>query len=130
MNFKIAVEIPNQKSITIELDKKKSPHTVELLQHCLPFKVGIHVWGEEIYTDPTPISIQEENSMSTLQINDVAYWPPGKAICLFFGRTPIGKKDEIKPYSPVNVIGKILSPNKTILSKIKEGTQVTFRGQK
>ncbi|MGB9124610.1 MAG: cyclophilin-like family protein [Nitrosotalea sp.] len=35
--------------------------------------------------------------------------PPGQAICLFFGPTPIGNKGEIKPYSPVNVIGKIIS---------------------
>jgi len=30
---------------------------------------------------------------------DVAYWPTGKAICLFYGPTPIGNKNEIKPYS-------------------------------
>ena len=27
-----------------------------------------------------------------VDLNDVAYWPSGKAICLFFGPTPIGKK--------------------------------------
>ena len=57
----------------------------------------------------------------------MAYWPTGKAICLFYGPTPIGKRGEIKPYSPVNVIGKIVNPDKSILSKIKDGTIVSFK---
>jgi len=61
-----------------------------------------------------------------VNLNDVAYWPSGKAICLFFGPTPIGKKGEIKPYSPVNVIGKIINPDKNILSKMNEGTKIIF----
>ena len=44
----------------------------------------------------------------------------------FFGPTPIGEKGEIKPYSPVNIIGKITNPDKTILSKINEGMKITF----
>lgn len=58
---------------------------------------------------------------------DVAYWPRGKAICLFFGPTPIGAKDEIKPYSPVNVIGKITDTDKNFLKDIKDAMKVTFR---
>jgi len=85
------------------------------------------LWGEEIYTDETPIKIEEENSRPLVDLMDVAYWPTGKAICLFFGPTPIGKKGEIKPYSPVNVIGKIKNSDKSILKKIKNGMKVTFR---
>jgi hypothetical protein len=40
--------------------------------------------------------------------------------------TPIGTKDEIKPYSPVNVIGKILNADKKILSKLEDGARATF----
>jgi hypothetical protein len=46
---------------------------------------------------------------------------------LFYGPTPIGKKDEIKPYSPVNIIGKITNPKKNILSILRDGVTVTFR---
>ena len=65
-----------------------------------------------------------------VELNDVAYWPTGKAICLFFGPTPIGKKGEIKPYSPVNVIGKILNPDKSVLKKITNGLEGTFKLKK
>ena len=55
----------------------------------------------------------------------MAYWPTGKAICLFYGPTPIGEPGEITPASPVNIIGKILSPNKDVLEKA-EGEGATF----
>jgi len=90
----------------------------------------VNLWGEEIYTDESPVNEKEENAKTLVELNDVAYWPTGKAICLFFGPTPIGKKGEIKPYSPVNVIGKILKPDKSILKKISNATEVTFQLKK
>ena len=50
----------------------------------------------------------------------------GKAICLFYGPTPIGKPGEITPASPVNVIGKIVSPDKNILDNLNGGASATF----
>jgi len=127
MKHKILVEIPKLEAIILELNDENSPKTVKNFVEKLPFTTGINLWGDEIYTNETPIDVSEENAKPLVELNDVAYWPTGKAICLFFGPTPIGNKNEIKPYSPVNVIGKIIDPDKTILSKIKNGTNVTFR---
>ncbi len=88
--------------------------------------VGINVWGEELYTNKTPISVGPENSRSLVDRMDVAYWPSGNAICLFFGPTPIGEKGEIKPCSPVNVIGKIRETEKDFIKNIREGIVATF----
>ncbi|KAG2473499.1 MAG: hypothetical protein NPMRTH4_1290008 [Nitrosopumilales archaeon] len=90
----------------------------------------MNLWGDEIYTNESPIIENEENAKPVVELNDVAYWPTGKAICLFFGPTPIGKKGEIKPYSPVNVIGKILNPDKSVLKKITNGIEGTFKLKK
>lgn len=127
MKYKIQADIPKLQNIDIELNDDKSPKTVKSFVDKLPFSVGINLWGEEIYTDKTPVNVTEENAQPLVELNDVAYWPIGQAICLFFGPTPIGKKGEIKPYSPVNVIGRIQNPDKSILSKIKEGTKITFQ---
>ncbi len=127
MKYKILVEIPKLETIILELNDENSPKTVKNFVEKLPFSTGINLWGEEIYTNETLIDVSEENAKTLVELNDVAYWPTGKAICLFFGPTPIGNKNEIKPYSPVNVIGKMIDPDKTILSKIKNGTNVTFR---
>jgi len=127
MKFKVSIEIPKLENIQLELDDSNSPKTVNAFRDSLPFTVGINLWGEEIYTDESPVDVAEENSKPLVELNDVAYWPTGKAICLFFGPTPIGKKGEIKPYSPVDVIGKIVSPDKTILSRVRDGTKATFK---
>ncbi|HET6517590.1 MAG TPA: cyclophilin-like fold protein [Nitrosopumilaceae archaeon] len=130
MKYKIEVVIPKVENIEIELDDSKSPNTVKKFVKNLPFTVGINIWGEEIYTDESPITEKEENAIPLVELNDVAYWPSGRAICLFFGPTPIGKQDEIKPYSPVNVIGKIINPKKSILTKISDGLEATFQFKK
>ena len=127
MKYKIQVDIPKLKNIDLELDDSFSPNTVKSFLQSLPFTVGINLWGEEIYSDQSPINVKEENAKSLVELFDVAFWPTGKAICLFYGPTPIGKKNEIKPYSPVNIVGKILNPDKQILIELKDGTNVTFK---
>ena len=127
MKEKILANIPRLENITIELNDTFSPQTCNSILDSLPFTVNAHVWGEEIYTDESPISQAEENAKALVDLNDVAYWPSGKAICLFFGPTPIGKKGDIKPYSPVNVVGKITNPDKSILKNFNDGTKISFK---
>ncbi len=127
---KIEMVIPKVEKLEIEIDDLNSPNTVKKFVENLPFTVGMNLWAEEIYTDESPIKEKEENAKPLVELNDVAYWPSGKAICLFYGPTPIGKKDEIKPYSPVNVIGKILKPEKSVLKKISDGLEATFQLKK
>ena len=126
MKYSIDIEIPNSSNILLELDDANSPKTVQDFVEKLPFTVDLNVWGDEIYTSKSPISQPEENAKSPVNLYDVAYWPTGKAICLFYGPTPIGKPGEITPASPVNIIGKIMSPDKSILG-IADGTKASFR---
>ena len=124
-NF-VKVEISNLPSIILELNDDISPKTVRSFLDNLPFTVDLNVWGDEIYTSESPINIPEENAQSPVSLNDVAYWPTGKAICLFYGPTPISNNGEITPASPVNIIGKIIDPDKSVLSTA-EGKEATFR---
>ena len=125
MKYSVIVVIPNSSNISLELDDKDSPNTVHEFIEKLPFTVELNVWGDEIYTSKSPVSQSEENAKSPVELNDVAYWPTGKAICLFYGPTPIGNPGEITPASPVNIIGKIISPDKSILENI-HSEQATF----
>jgi len=126
MKYFVMLQIQNSSSILLKLDDTHSPKTVKEFLAKLPFKVVLNVWGDEIYSSKSPITQPEENSKSLVSLYDVAYWPTGKAVCLFFGFTPIGNPGEITPASPVNVIGKIISTDKTILSNI-DGCDGEFR---
>jgi hypothetical protein len=126
MKYKIIIDIPQNASLNIELDSLIAPNTVKAILDSLPLSVIVHVWGEELYTDPISVVVKEENSKPLVDLLDVAYWPPGKAICLFFGPTPIGKNGEIRPYSPVNIIGKIISKDVKIPINV-DGKKITFR---
>ena len=120
------MEIKNSISAVFELDDSSSPNTVSDFIDKLPFTVLLNVWGDEIYTSESPVSQNEENAKTPVSLNDVAYWPTGKAICLFYGPTPLSSSGNIMPASPVNIIGKILSPDKEIL-KSADGKEATFR---
>jgi hypothetical protein len=109
--------------VRIELDDSLFPKTFKAILDNLPVEVNINKWGEELYTDRTIIAVEEEANAKT-EVNelDVAYWPEGRALCLFYGPTPISKDGKILAYSPVNIIGKIVSSSSKddILNRIKE----------
>ena len=124
---KVTVDLGSIKNIALELDDTIAPKTVRSFLNCLPFDVGINVWGEELYTDKTTMDVGAENSKSLVDLMDVAYWPQGKAICLFFGPTPISLAGEIRPYSPVNVMGKIRDIEKEFIKNVRDGIRANFR---
>jgi len=116
------------KKIYIRLDCSWSPETVKKIVMNLPIKTYMNKWGQELYSDDTKIDVKYENPKKEVEIFDVAFWPEGKAICLFFGPTPISKIDKILPYSPVNVIGRVINPNQNTIEvlKHKNRTRVTI----
>lgn len=105
-----------------ETYEELAPKTVRAIKNALPITSTANRWGDEIYFE-TDINFDEvENSKEVVEIGDVAFWIPGKAICLFFGKTPIS--DElIRPASAVNVFGKIIEGIEE-LKKVKEGEKV------
>ncbi|AEA47203.1 cyclophilin-like family protein [Archaeoglobus veneficus] len=92
----------------VELYEDLAPVTVEAILNSLPIKGVVNRWGDEIYFETDVVVEVEENSKEVVEMGDVAYWIPGRAICVFFGPTPISEGDEIRPASAVNVIGKVV----------------------
>ncbi len=120
----------DNKNIRLELDNSFSPKTFQAILDRLPIKVKINKWGDELYTDPTEINVkQEENAKTEVNEMDVAYWPEGRALCLFFGPTPISKDGKILAYSLVNIVGKILGPplKHDILDHVETKTNVIIK---
>lgn len=114
--------------VLIKLDDSRSPNTVKAILENLPIEVNINKWGKELYTDKTSITAHEENAKSEVNLLDVAYWPEGNALCLFYGPTPISKSEKIEPYSPVNIVGHIVNDQSNdIITKVKDTTRVIIK---
>ena len=64
---------------------------------------------------------------SEVNLLDVAFWPEGSALCLFYGSTPISKPNKIEPYSPVNIVGHIVTEQGDIINKVKDTTKVIIK---
>jgi hypothetical protein len=91
----------------------------------LPITATVNTWGDEIYFT-IPVDAKPEDAKELVSLGDIGYWPPGKAMCIFFGKTPISKGDEIRPASPVNIIGKVEGDLK-LLRKVKDGEEIIIR---
>jgi len=105
-----------------EIDERKNPETGQAIWDGLPIEAKAIRWGEEIYFE-IPVKIREEDSQQDVEIGDLAYWPPGSAFCIFFGRTPVSKGDKPRAYSPVNVFGRILGDAK-VFKKVRDGDPI------
>ena len=110
--------------VLVKVDDSRSPNTVKAILRSLPIEVNVNKWGKELYTDKIPVRAQEENAKSEVNLLDVAFWPEGSALCLFYGPTPISKPDKIEPYSPVNIVGHIVTEQSNIINRIKTATKV------
>ena len=81
--------------------------TARLIADALPITGRVQTWGDEIYF-PIPVSASnDETAAEVVEKGAVAYWPPGNALCVFWGPTPASSGDEIRPASAVNVCGMI-----------------------
>jgi uncharacterized protein len=91
--------------ITVELG---AGPTAQALWEVLPLESRASLWGEEIYF-PIPLSVEgEPDAREEVEVGTVAYWPPGVALCLFFGPTPASTDDNPRAASPVTVVGEVV----------------------
>ncbi|MCX7770548.1 MAG: cyclophilin-like fold protein [Proteobacteria bacterium] len=73
----------------------------------LPIESSINEWGEEFYFT-IPVSYGNDNtSTRKVKVGDIGYWPPGNALCIFFGPTPMSTSNDPVPASEVNIVGRI-----------------------
>jgi hypothetical protein len=91
----------------------------------LPITSRANLWGDEIYFS-IPLKLKLEAGQEVVNIGDLGYWPDGNAFCIFFGPTPVSRRDEIRPASPVTMFGKVIS-DATVFKRVAAGTKITIR---
>jgi hypothetical protein len=100
----------------------------QALWRSLPISARANTWGDEVY-----FSIDLDRSgfgptadgVEVVSLGDVAFWPPGSAFCIFYGRTPASRGDEIRPASAVNLLGRI-DRDPLVFRSVRSGVNVTL----
>jgi uncharacterized protein len=108
--------------LTLAAELNDSP-TAQQVWDALPFEGRANTWGDEIYFG-IPVDLEEAaDAQAEVDVGTLAYWPPGKAFCVFFGPTPVSSGAQPCAASPVNVFGQV-SGDVTTLRQIPPGATV------
>ena len=107
--------------VVMEAELNQS-RTAQQIWDVLPIEAPGNMWGDEIYFS-IPIDAETDNAQAVVELGELAYWPPGTAFCIFFGPTPMSRGTEIRPASPVNVVGRLLGEPKDF-KQVGDGTVV------
>jgi hypothetical protein len=111
---KIKFIIEGMGNVEGELVRFLAPRTIDMIVRKLPIEGRAALWKEEIYFE-TPVKMGEEKAKPIVETGTIAFWPMGSAICIFYGTS--------QPYSPVNVIGKVIG-DLELFKQVKSGTKI------
>ena len=73
----------------------------------LPIETTPNEWGDEFYFGIPVRSGLDETATSSITVGDIGFWPPGNAMAIFFGPTPMSSGADPVPASDVCLIGRI-----------------------
>lgn len=102
MSQTISITIRNQ-SFTAQLHD--CPAAKQLLE-ALPLTLDMSRWGEEYYGDCGLAIPLDHSAREIVEVGEIAYWPPGSALCFFFGPTPASTDDRPRAASSVQPLGR------------------------
>lgn len=99
-------------------------NTASAVANALPIEASANTWGDEVYFG-IPVDADLEDGQEVVEMGDLGYWPPGRAFCIFFGRTPASRGDEIRPASAVTVIGRV-EGDATVFKQVQSGATISI----
>lgn len=106
-------------ALTLEAELNDTP-TARHIAAALPIRASFNTWGDEIYFAIPVNAALDHSAQDIVAIGDLGYWPPGKALCIFFGQTPASQPGKIMPASAVNVVGHVLGDATQLQTVMRE----------
>lgn len=91
---------------TLEAELFDTP-SAKAVAEILPLEASPHAWGDEFYFEiPVRMKLEDGGTLN-VKVGDIGYWPPGAALAIFFGPTPLSRGSDPVPASEVNLVGRI-----------------------
>ncbi len=109
-------------ALTLSAELNDSP-SADKLKALLPLEFSMSRWGDEFYGDCGIDVKLSHDARDVMEIGELAVWPTGKALCIFFGPTPASREDEPRAVSSVNPVGKLID-NPEVLKNLGSSVQV------
>ena len=103
MSQAVSIKIQNQR-FAAELND--TPAAQQLLE-ALPLNLRMSRWGQEYYGDCGLTIELDESAREVMEVGEIAYWPPGSALCFFFGPTPASTDERPRAASAAVPLGKL-----------------------
>lgn len=103
MSEKIRITVGN---ITLDAELFDTP-CARAIAGALPVTGVPNEWGDEFYFEIPVTQPLDDTATTSVKVGDIGYWPPGKALALFFGPTPMSSGPDPVPASAVNRVGVI-----------------------
>ena len=108
--------------ITLAATLNETP-TATKVWEALPIQAEASIWGDEVYFEIPVDAAQAPDARALVDVGTLAYWPVGKAFCIFFGPTPVSTGSRPQAYSPVNILGEVVD-DATQLRGVHHGASV------
>jgi hypothetical protein len=101
----------------------------QAVQAALPLTAAVNTWGEEVYFE-TPVECPlAKDARVDMEVGELGYWPPGRAVCIFFGRTPASGKDgRPRAASKVNPMGRVIG-DATVFRAARDGERIVLSAE-
>ena len=122
-----AKEKPTPKIMCIQINDKifevllYDTNATQSLIKTLPQKISMSRWGDEFYGKLNhTVDYSGDGLRDVFEVGEVALWPQGNALCIFFGPTPASKGTEPRMASKGAPFGKIIGDAKE-LAKYEAG---------
>ena len=92
----------------------------------LPQSGTVNRWGQEIYA-AIPLQLDSTaDDREVVFVGELAYWPPGSALCVFWGPTPASRSpEEIRAASKVIPLGRLRIVPTPDLDSCQAGDSIT-----
>lgn len=118
----VTIEIEGQAPFALRLREDRTA-TLDRLLQSVPFDAVCERWGDEVYFSVPFHSELEREARAEMEVGEVAFWPDGDALAMFFGKTPSSTGEKPRAYSPCNIVGAI-EGDVSGLRTVRSGTRV------